>query len=113
MKTLLLFVVVVLSAAAGRAADILLKATVTGTVRTQQIISPTDGRIITKPLNNLRIAQEFGVSPAGYRLVLNVSKTELVLMPIYASSGLQAITVWKFGTSVSLINTKAHIVAFS
>jgi hypothetical protein len=112
MKALLSFIIVILSSAAGYADDFL-KVTVTGTVRTQIVLTQSDGRILSKPLNNQRIAQEFLVLLKDYRLVLNTTTFELQLVPIRASSMQPTFTVAKFEAPSAVVTTKSRLYAFS
>lgn len=94
------------------AADTFLKATVTGTVQTQVLFTPSDGRIRTEPLNNKRIFREFLVSPTDYALVFRLgSGIELVLVPKHASAMLPSITVIGLGNDIQqVVNTKTRVV---
>jgi hypothetical protein len=84
------------------------KATVTGTVQTELVISNTDGRIHTAPLNAKRIYQEFAVSPQDYELVLGTS-SGLILLPRHAGASLPTLTIFGFGDQDILVNTKAKL----
>lgn len=89
-----------------------LKANVAGTVQTQTILAPNEGRIRTSILNNKRIFAEFQVSKADYEMVVLVnSGIKLILLPKSASANLPTITVVEFGTNTqSVIDTKINIV---
>ncbi len=45
-----------------------LEAKIGGTIQTQTVLSPSDGRFHTEPLNNARVFEEFLVSPDDYEL---------------------------------------------
>jgi hypothetical protein len=92
------------------ATDQYLKANVNGTVQTQAILSPGDGRVRTAPLNNKRIFQEFQVSPLDYELVYDIiSSGGLMLLPKSAAAMLPSLTVVQLGQhSENIFNTKAR-----
>jgi hypothetical protein len=94
------------------AADRFLKATVSGTVQTQTLITNTNARIHTTILNNRRIFQEFLVSPADYELVVNVlAGSEVVLLPKRTSSMLPTLFIFKLGShSQGVVNTKLGVL---
>ena len=114
MKTLLLITVTLFIAAAhpAHAIDTIFKATVTGTVQTQILNSPTTGRIHTALLNNKRIFEEYQVSKSDYELVLFfINGTELQLLPKHTSAGLPTITVFRVGSiSGTVVNTTARVI---
>jgi hypothetical protein len=87
-------------------AAVMFEVTVSGTISTQQVIEVETGKIVTKPFNNARIYQEFGVSSQDYALVLNASSNEiLLLIPRDASSGLTNIVVVEMEDQATLLNT--------
>ena len=114
MKKLLLFLVALFIATAhpASAADRFLKATVSGTVQTQTLITTTNARIHTSILNNRRIFLEYLVSPADYELVVNVEAgSEFVLLPKHTNAMLPAISIFKLGPdSQAVLNTKLGIL---
>jgi hypothetical protein len=82
------------------------KAKVSGTVRTQLILGPSDGKIDSSSLNNSRIFDEFAVSPNDYELVTVLSGgLALVLLPKSASSGLPTITVFTMSSVSTVVDT--------
>src|SRR4051812_29835263 len=91
-------ILLLIAATSAPAADTFLKATVTGTVQTQVLITNTDGRIRTEQLNNQRIFQEFLVSPKDYELAFMFgSPNGLVLVPKHVSAMLPTLTVAGLG----------------
>ena len=116
MKTLLYAITTALflaTAGPAWAVTSFLKATVTGTVQTQILLSPNDGRIQTVPLNNKRIFQEFQVSPQDYELAVDASGNSgaLVLVPKHTAAMLPTITVVELGnTSAEAIDTKVRVI---
>ena len=114
MKKLLRFLVALFIATANpaSAADRFLKATVSGTVQTQTLITTTNARIHTSILNNRRIFLEYLVSPADYELVVNVEAGgELVLLPKHTGAMLPTLSIFKLGTNnQSVINTKLGLL---
>jgi len=114
MKKVLLFLVAFFIATANHAsaADRFLKATVSGTVQTQALITTTDQRIHTAILNNRRIFLEYLVSPADYELVVNVSSGgEVVLLPKHTAAMLPTLSLFKLGlNNQAIINTKLGIL---
>jgi hypothetical protein len=111
MKTSLLILVSLLVAAGSLRADSFLKATVTGTIQTQKVLSPLDGRIQTSILNDKFIFEEFQVSKTDYELVLDASGSgELLLLPKHSGGALSAISVAKIGSiDGTAIDTKARV----
>jgi len=86
------------------------KAKVSGSVRTQLLITPVDGRIESAPLNNKRIFDEFGVSPDDYELVLTLSgDISVLLMPKSLSSGLPSVNVFTVHGS-SIVDTHKNTI---
>src|SRR5690349_2748733 len=114
MRKILRFLVASFIATANpaSAADRFLKATVSGTVQTQALITNTNGRIHTSILNNRGIFLEFLVSPADYELVVNVAdRGELVLLPKHTGAMLPTLSIFKLGTNTqSVINTKLGLL---
>ncbi|HMJ90953.1 MAG TPA: hypothetical protein VK530_14115 [Candidatus Acidoferrum sp.] len=89
-----------------------LKAKVNGTVQTQTILGPSDGRIKTTALNNARIFDEFEVSQTDYELVVAIESTGLYLVPRSTGGGLPTITVAEFNSdSETVIDTKKRLVS--
>jgi hypothetical protein len=111
MKTVLLVTVTLfLSSLTVFAQSTYDKATVTGTVQTGVAISLGNPRIVTEPLNNKRIFQEFAVSPIAYELVLNPATFELLLLPKHTNSGLPTLSVFAPGdTLLGLLDGKARL----
>jgi hypothetical protein len=114
MKKPFLFLVALFVATANpaSAADRFLKATVSGTVQTQTLITTTNLRIHTSILDNRRIFLEYLVSPADYELVVNVEAgSEVVLLPKHTNSMLPTISIFKLGPdSQAVLNTKLGIL---
>src|SRR5438445_514651 len=115
MKNLIhLFVTSLILATAGSAgaADDFRKVLVTGTVQTQILIGPGKGKILTAPLNNKRIFQEFGVSPQDYELVVNADGIETLLVPKHTGANLPQIKLIVPGSAGLLVDTTAHVCKF-
>lgn len=114
MKTLLSLLTATLflaTASPTRAVESFFKVTFSGTVQTQTILGPNDGRIRTEVLNEKRILQQYGVSKQDYELAFGLS-SGLVLIPKHASAMLPTITILNFSSSDTVTNTKAHIIKF-
>jgi len=112
MKTLLSCLTATLllaTASPSRAVETFFKTSVGGTVQTQTILGPTDGRIRTTVLNEKRILQEYGVSGQDYELVFGTS-SGLQLLPKRASAMLPTFQILSIGSSIEVVNTKAHLI---
>lgn len=102
-----------LTAAQAGGVSQLLKAKVSGTVQTQQVVGSEQGKIKTSAVNNQRIFSEFGVSDDDYELVVSISGPGLYLIPRNSGSPLPSIEVIIFSESSGLIiDTKKRALSY-
>lgn len=99
------------TASSTRAAEVFLKVAVSGTVQSQTILGPTNGRIRTAVLNEKRIFQEYGVSAQDYELVFGAT-SGFQLIPKQASAMLPTLSILTITTTATAIDTKAGVFKF-
>lgn len=112
--SLLLAVLVGLTASPSHAGGAMpqLKAKISGTVQTQIVLGPAEGKIAKTKLDNARVFEEFGVSPDLYALVFDPS-VGLVLVPKSSLAKLPTILVMELGGSASAVDTHSGSFAIS
>jgi hypothetical protein len=118
MKSLLFCLTTALilgTAGPSQAIDSLLKATVSGTIHTQTLLSVSEGRIHTEKLDVKRVFAEFGASPDDYALVVDVSGAGVLeLIPRHTAAMLPTLVVLTFGSAAeSVVDTRTHLFAYS
>ena len=90
-----------------------LSAKVSGTVETQIVNGPADGRINMGKVDNNRIFSEFQVSATDYQLAFSTSSAGLYLVPKHTTAGLPTITVMDMGgSSQTAVDTKSRTLVY-